>query len=74
MSEQDGAEGISRREALTLGTATLAALFVSACTGESIEAFFQKRFNELSPDEVKRVLARLEARYTAALRQDDHRR
>ncbi len=64
MSEQDGAEGISRREALTLGTATLAALFVSACTGESIEAFFQKRFDELSPDEVKRVLARLEARYT----------
>ena len=64
MSEQDGAEGISRREALTLGTATLAARFVSACSGETIETFFKKRFDELSLDEVKRVLARLEARYT----------
>jgi len=38
--------------------------FLAGCSGPEREAFFQKRFKELSPDEVKRVLARLEKQHS----------
>jgi molybdopterin-containing oxidoreductase family iron-sulfur binding subunit len=64
MSGAERGEGLTRREALAAGGATLAALFLSACSGEGLEAFFQKRFNELSLDDVRRVIDRLQRTYT----------
>lgn len=38
--------------------------FLAGCSTEEREAFFQKRFKELSPQEVERVLARLEKQHS----------
>ncbi|MBI2441780.1 MAG: 4Fe-4S dicluster domain-containing protein [Lentisphaerae bacterium] len=49
-----------RRDFLKAAAGTLATLALSGCTKEAIEAFLQKHFQELSPEELKTVVARLE--------------
>ena len=46
-----------------MAAAATAACLLPACDKEALEAFFQKQFREMSRDEVKAVLLRLEARY-----------
>ncbi len=69
----DGAEndaaGLSRRDFLTaIGVA--AAGYLAGCTPEVREAFFQKHFRELSPQEVEARMARLRADYSKRFGQD----
>ncbi|MBI2569432.1 MAG: 4Fe-4S dicluster domain-containing protein [Candidatus Schekmanbacteria bacterium] len=54
----------SRRDFLGAASGVLAGFLLSSCTPESIEQFFQKQFREMSPDEVKETIARLEKRHT----------
>ena len=60
--------GLSRRDflkaSLKVSAACSVSAFLAGCSVEEREAFFQKRFKELSPDEVKGVLARLEKQHT----------
>lgn len=51
---------MQRRDFLKVAAGTVAALLASGCGKQAIEAFLQKRFQELSPDELKAVIARLE--------------
>jgi Fe-S-cluster-containing dehydrogenase component len=63
----DGAKGagrLSRRDLLKYSAACAVSGFLAACSREDREAFFQKRFKELSPKDVERVLARLEKQHT----------
>lgn len=55
---------LSRRELLKYTAVCAISAFLASCTGEEREAFFQKRFKELTPDEVKQVLARLEKQHS----------
>ncbi len=57
-------ENLSRREMLKFTTACAVSVFLAGCTGGQREAFFQKRFRELSPEEVERVLARLQKQHS----------
>ena len=57
--------GLSRRDWLKYSAACAVSAFLAGCSKEAREAFFQKRFKELSPDEVERVLARLEKQHSA---------
>lgn len=59
-----GEAGLSRRQMLKYTAACAASAFLAGCNSDDREAFFQKRFKELSPDEVKRVLARFEKQYS----------
>ena len=54
---------IQRRDFLKAAAGSLAALLVSGCSKEAVEAFFQKHFHELSPAELKTLIARLERDY-----------
>src|ERR1043166_896889 len=55
----NGDASLSRRALLKYAAACGVSAFLAGCPSEQREAFFQKRFKELSPDEVERVLARL---------------
>jgi molybdopterin-containing oxidoreductase family iron-sulfur binding subunit len=63
--DEGGREAMDRRRFLTISGAVLSGLALAACGGgrQSLEAFFQKHFRELTPDEVKATVARLEADY-----------
>lgn len=52
---------IPRRDVLKAMAGTVAAMLASGCGQEAVEAYFQKNFRELSPEELKKVLARLES-------------
>jgi Fe-S-cluster-containing dehydrogenase component len=54
----------SRRELLKYSAATAVSVFLAGCTSEQREAFFQKRFKELQPQDVQRILARLEREHS----------
>ena len=56
---------LSRRELLKYSAACAVSAFLAGCSAQEREAFFQKRFKELSPEEVKKVLARLEKQHSA---------
>jgi molybdopterin-containing oxidoreductase family iron-sulfur binding subunit len=51
---------MSRRQMLKFTGACAISVFLAGCTESEREAFFQKRFRELSPKEVEELLARLE--------------
>ena len=51
---------ISRRQMLKFTGACAISVFLAGCTASEREAFFQKRFRELSPKEIEQLLARLE--------------
>jgi len=63
---------LSRRQFLAAAAAGAAkasllggiSAFLASCSAQQREAFFRKRFKELSPKEVQRVLARLERDYS----------
>jgi len=57
-------KGPSRRALMKYTAAAAVSTFLAACSKEEREAFFQKRFKELKPDEVDRVLARLQKQYS----------
>ncbi len=57
--------GVSRRDFLAGAAAGGISLFLASCTSSQREAFFQRRFKELSPEQVQHVLARLEKEYSA---------
>lgn len=60
---------VERREFMkwmVAGTAAISGLsMLPGCSGDKIEAYFQKNFKELSPDDLKDVLARMEREYKA---------
>jgi Fe-S-cluster-containing dehydrogenase component len=56
--------GLSRRELLQYTAAGAVSAFLAGCSASEREAFFQKRFKELGPEEVERVLARLRKQYS----------
>jgi molybdopterin-containing oxidoreductase family iron-sulfur binding subunit len=53
-------EGTSRRQFLRLAAGSVATALLSGCSRAAVDAFLQKNFRELSPDEVKELIARLE--------------
>ncbi len=53
----------TRREFLAISAGFVVGLATSGCTPEEQEAFLQNNFRELSPDEVRKTVARLEASY-----------
>ncbi|MHC5037082.1 MAG: 4Fe-4S dicluster domain-containing protein [Planctomycetota bacterium] len=54
-------EGISRRRFLrAAGAAAVGTAYLAACSRAEREAFFQKRFQELSKEDLREVLSRLE--------------
>jgi molybdopterin-containing oxidoreductase family iron-sulfur binding subunit len=55
---------LSRRSFLKGSAALGAAAFLSSCSKSAREEFFQKRFKELAPDEMQKILTRLEATYS----------
>ena len=61
----DGSRDLTRREMLKFTAACAVSAFLAGCTPGEREAFFQKRFKELSPAEVERVLARLEKQHSS---------
>ncbi len=58
-------EGMTRRQLLKAAAGAGIAAFLAGCSPEAREAFFRKRFRELTPDEVRDVLAREEQAYAA---------
>ncbi len=64
--ERDGVEapeGMTRRQLLRAAAGTGIAAFLAGCSPEAREAYFRKRFRELTPDEVRDVRAREEKAY-----------
>ena len=57
-------EGMTRRGLLKASAAAGVAAFLAGCSPEAREAFFRKRFRELSPEEVQDVLANEEKAYS----------
>ena len=55
---------LSRRDLLKYSAACAVSAFLAGCSSEEREAFFQKRFKELTPQEVERTLARLEKQHS----------
>jgi Fe-S-cluster-containing dehydrogenase component len=51
---------LSRRDMLKFAAGVAISTFLSGCSSDQREAFFQKRFKELSPEELQHVIARLE--------------
>ena len=66
--------GVDRRKFMKwmlTGTAAIGSLsLLSSCDPNKIEKFFQKNFMELSPEELKDVLARLENEYSKKFNRD----
>lgn len=61
-SKPDGraGKGMPRRSFLKAAAGTITALLASGCDKDTVERFLQKNFRELSPDELKTVVARLQ--------------
>lgn len=58
-------KGISRREFLAIGALGLGASVISGCSrGIHWDEFLQKRFREMSPEEIKETIRRLEEKYS----------
>jgi len=57
-------KGMTRRGLLKVSAAAGVAAFLAGCSPEAREAFFRKRFRELSPEEVQDVLANEEKAYS----------
>ena len=55
----------SRRRFLKQASAAASAALLAACSESAREAFFQAHFKELSKDELKQILARLEREHSA---------
>jgi len=55
----------SRRTLLKYAAASAISTFLANCTADQREAFFQKRFKELTPEEIERVIARMEKKESA---------
>jgi molybdopterin-containing oxidoreductase family iron-sulfur binding subunit len=55
---------MSRRTLLKYSAAGAVSAFLAGCSTEEREAFFQKRFKELGPQDVQRVIARLEKQHS----------
>jgi len=53
-------KGMTRRDLLKVSAVTGVAAFLAGCSPDAREAYFRKRFRELTPDEVRDVLAREE--------------
>lgn len=51
---------LSRRQMLKFSAACAVSAFLGGCTTSEREAFFQKRFKEMSPAEVEQLLSRLQ--------------
>jgi molybdopterin-containing oxidoreductase family iron-sulfur binding subunit len=66
------AKGISRRDAVKGLFAMAAAVAATGCRKdiEALQAFFQKNFRELSPDEMKATVARWEKTYSQTYGQE----
>ena len=64
--DTESRRGVSRRDFLAGAAAGGISLFLAGCSAAQREAFFQKRFKELGPEEVRRVLARLEKEHSEA--------
>jgi len=56
--------GVTRRGFLKFSGACAVSAFLAGCSPTEREAFFQKRFKELSPEELQQVLARLRSEYS----------
>jgi Fe-S-cluster-containing dehydrogenase component len=56
--------GVTRRGFLKFSGACAISTFLAGCSPSEREAFFQKRFKELSPEEVRKVLDRVQKEYT----------
>jgi len=56
---------LTRRDWLKVTGLGAVSAFLAGCSPEEREAFFQKQFKELRPEEVREVLARLEKEYAA---------
>jgi molybdopterin-containing oxidoreductase family iron-sulfur binding subunit len=56
--------GLSRRNFLKASGAVAISAFLASCSRNKREAFFQKRFKELPPAEVQKILARMEKDYS----------
>jgi len=61
----DTSQGITRRQMLKASAMTGIAAFLAGCSPEEREAYFRKRFRELTPDEIANVLAQEEKVYTS---------
>jgi molybdopterin-containing oxidoreductase family iron-sulfur binding subunit len=62
----------SRRALLKAAAAGTALAGLSGCAGFSMEDFLRKHFRELGPEELKRALAKAEARNRAAFGKETH--
>ncbi len=56
----DPREAMLRRDFLKTSAAVLGAFMMTGCDNAAVEKFFTKDFRELTPDELKKVIARLE--------------
>jgi len=63
-SRMEKSEGMTRRRLLKSSAVAGIAAFLAGCSPEAREAYFRRRFRELTPDEIKDVLAREEKAYT----------
>jgi Fe-S-cluster-containing dehydrogenase component len=57
-------KGMTRRDLIKTSAVAGVAAFLAGCSPEAREAYLRKRFRELTPDEVRDVLAREEKVYT----------
>jgi molybdopterin-containing oxidoreductase family iron-sulfur binding subunit len=57
-------EGLNRRNFLKASGAAAISVFLAGCSPTAREAFFRKRFKEMTPEEIRDVLARGEAEYS----------
>jgi Fe-S-cluster-containing dehydrogenase component len=64
-NQMNKSEGMTRRRMLKTAAGAGIAAFLAGCSPEKREAYFRKRFRELTPDEIRDVLAREEKAYTA---------
>jgi molybdopterin-containing oxidoreductase family iron-sulfur binding subunit len=62
--EAPSESGMSRRNFLRSAAGSVIAAAATAGCGGDLEDFFRKHFHELKPEELKRILSRLEAKYT----------
>jgi len=58
-------QGLTRRSLLKASGAAAISVFLAGCSPEAREAYFRKRFRELTPEEVQDILAREETAYAA---------
>jgi molybdopterin-containing oxidoreductase family iron-sulfur binding subunit len=69
---EDPRAGASRRQFLRSAVGVAAAGMLASCSGFDMEDFLRKQFHELSKEELARLLARLERRYSAQFHRPVH--